>query len=116
MLHFDSLDRDKKERNVYPVNITTIHDAEGKDINYDNMNVINQFRDHTFNGIYPGLIKLGRFAAIIGVANKNREKQSWHDGYELPNFYNIEFTGTTPKHLRFRIEGDEKSYRGAAFI
>ena len=49
-------------------------------VNYSLINTINQFREHTENGIYPGMFRLGRFTTIVTI-NK---------------FYNIEFTGSVP--------------------
>jgi len=57
-------------------------------ISTENVNKLNQFREHTCDGIYPGLFRLGRFPALVG----------------LNRFYNIEFSGTVPQKLLFKLQ------------
>jgi len=80
-LHFESADDDAGKRNLYPVTLSPINTVAGiETVNYSLVNTINQFREHTENGIYPGMFRLGRFTSIVTI-NK---------------FYNIEFTGSVP--------------------
>lgn len=87
ILHFQSLDDDRGKRNVYPVFVSPVTDELGSEIDLKKANKLNQFREHTCDGIYPGLFRLARFAALVG----------------LNRFYNIDFTGTVPEQMSFKL-------------
>lgn len=95
VLHFESNDDDAGKRNIYPVTVSPITDEYGLEIDYSLSNVLNQFREHTCNGIYPGLFRLGRFAALVG----------------LNRYYNIEFTGSVPQEMKFKLQSDKDGIR-----
>lgn len=81
VLHFQSEDDDKGKRNIYPVYLKSMSGGEY-------VNKLNQFMEHTCDGIYPGLFRLSRFPALVG----------------LNDDYDISFTGSVPKSLSFKLQ------------
>ena len=80
LLTFQSLDVDKEERLLSPINLTS---SDGF------RNDINTFMDHCWDGFYTCLKRLSRFPTLV------RTGQS----------YNIKSTGTLPDQFQFRLFG-----------
>lgn len=70
-------------------------DDAGNEVNYELTNTLNQFREHKDDGIYPGLFRLGRFATLATIEE----------------FYNIEFTGSVPQKMNYKLVAHQQSVR-----
>lgn len=95
ILHFESQDSDAGKRNIYPVFLSPVEDEYGEVVSTENVNKLNQYMEHTCDGIYPGLFRLGRFPALVG----------------LNKFYDIQFTGTVPEKLFFKLQSPKDGIR-----
>ena len=80
-LYFESLDADKLDRSVQPVLITN---SDGYS------NTLNSFMDHGWDGFYTSQKRLTRFPSQVQT-NKS---------------YLINFTGTPPQNMRYKLEAD----------
>jgi hypothetical protein len=78
---FESLDDDKEDRTVSPINIL----GEGSSFN----NTLNSFMDHCWDGHYTCQKRLSRFPGMVEL-NKN---------------YEIYYTGSPPGNTRYMIQG-----------
>ena len=87
LLVFESLDLDTMTRRVSPVNIFSNY-TQG----YTYSNNLNSFMDHGWWLAYTSLQRESRFPVQV----------------ELGYTYNITFTGTNPKSMRFQVRGDDK--------
>jgi hypothetical protein len=54
-------------------------------------NELNSFMDHVWDGFYSGQLRMSRFPAIIDA--------------EAGSIYDLTFTGTPAKNMKFRLEG-----------
>eukprot|EP00117_Sycon_ciliatum_P004440 scpid3684/ scgid8813/ len=86
------MDDDNGKRNVQPVTLTPLYSDNGY------KNVLNMFKEHTCDGIYPGLFRLARFAALVSV-----EADSTNTNGNTPG-YDIQFTGTVPDTMQFKLQ------------
>jgi hypothetical protein len=82
-LMFESLDEDKEDRTVSPINLL----GDGSGFN----NKLNSFMDHCWDGHYTCQKRLSRFPGLI-ESNKK---------------YEIYYTGTQPHNSRYVIQGGE---------
>ena len=104
ILHFESQDEDKGKRNIYPVTLTPL----GKN-NKSYKNVLNQFLEHTCDGIYPGLFRLARFVALVGLADGGTGSNNGNEGTSANMNgntvgYDIAFSGTVPDTMGFKLQ------------
>lgn len=83
ILIFESMDADKWDRSMQPINIT----KEGTEM----YNVLNSMMDHMWDGFYTGQVRLSRFPGIVEAS-----AGSTHD---------ILFTGTPAKNMNFMLIG-----------
>lgn len=83
---FESMDDDKVDRGMQPVFIS-LNGTQQK-------NKLNSFMDNTWDGFYAGQIRLSRFPALI-------------DGNG--GVYNISFTGSPAKKMRFTFDSNNKT-------
>ena len=81
----ESLDADKEDRMVSPLNITSQEDG-GPLI----VNVLNAFRDSREDGFYASQKRLQKFPGLI---------DTFYD-------YELVFTGTAPQKTKLRLDGD----------
>lgn len=84
VLLFESLDSDKEDRTIQPVNITNAATGFSNDLN--------SFMDHSWNGFYSGQKRLSRFPSQV----------------ELGMNYTVRFTGTPAKSFRFTLNSAEQ--------
>jgi hypothetical protein len=82
VLLFESLDVDKEDREVQPVQIQS--PASGY------ANSLNSFMDHGWDGRYTSQKRLQRFPAMVEVGTD----------------YTVRMTGTPPKQMRFALRSD----------
>lgn len=85
VLLFESLDSDKRDRSVQPVKISGLTSGY--------YNELNSFMDHVWDGFYTGQVRLSRFPAQI----------------ETGEDYEVRFTGTPPKAMRFTLQAESSS-------
>jgi len=86
LIQFESLDEDKKDRGMQPVFVSLNGSMQA--------NKLNSFMDNTWDGFYAGQIRLSRFPALI-------------DGNG--GAYNISFTGSPAKKMRFLFNSNNKT-------
>ena len=84
---FESLDGDKEDRSLSPINILGIDRTNGKYNSFNN--TLNSFFDHCWDEHYTCLKRLSRFPGLV----------------ELDKKYEVYFTGTHAANTRYTIEG-----------
>ena len=82
MLVFESLDDDKFDRSIQPVNLIN------EELGFNN--TLNSMMDHVWDGFYTGQIRASRFPGLLST---NAD-------------YTLEMAGTPPKKMRFKLEAD----------
>lgn len=84
VLIFETQDDDKYQRMISPIYVNSL--------NMNSTNKINTFMDHTWDGIFSGQNRLGRWPSIIET------------GPTLT--YQIVYTGTEPQTQRFMLDAE----------
>jgi hypothetical protein len=86
LLVFESLDADNRDRSMQPI----YSRLEGTDM----YSKLNSFMDHVWDGFYTGQTRESRFPLVVSVP----------DGA----VYNLTFTGSPAKKMRFELRSDNK--------
>jgi len=88
LLLFESLDADTFTRRMQPVVIEAAADTTFPDPYYNNLN---SYMDNGWDQGYTSLRRLSRFPAVVQKGRK----------------YNVTFTGTSPRSMRFALQDDD---------
>jgi hypothetical protein len=87
VLLFESLDADREDRSMQPIYVKKIGTAIE--------NKLNAMMDHIWDGFYTGQIRVQRFPSVIQG--------------DRGSVYDLNFTGTPAKHMRFTIKSTSKT-------
>lgn len=87
ILLFESLDEDRQDRSMQPIYVK----KQGTGME----NNLNAMMDHVWDGFYTGQIRLQRFPSVFQG--------------DRGSVYDLNFTGTPAKHMRFTIRSQSKT-------